>query len=376
MDPLYAIADTSSVYSPALLFFKDLIRSNIARAVQMAGAPARLRPHVKTHKTREVVRLAQEAGITRHKCSTLAEAEMLAGCGAADVLLAYPLVGPNCTRLAHLTRVYPDCRFSVLADHPSAVEALSAALRSSAGPAGPEVEVLLDLDVGQHRTGIAPGPGAAALYEHIARLPGLRPGGLHVYDGHNHQESLAERQAAVQAQIEPVLQLRDALEQKGLAVPRLVVGGTPTFPIYARLELPGLECAPGTCFLHDHGYRTRFADLSGFTPAALLLTRVISRPTATRVTFDLGYKAVASDPPAGQRLVLLDVPDYRPVLQNEEHLVIETPAADRFRPGDEVLAIPTHVCPTVALHRQAYVIDKGRVTGTWDIVARDRVLTV
>src|SRR5437764_10690524 len=114
MDPLYAIADTSLIYSPALLFYKDLIRSNIARAVRMAGEPARLRPHVKTHKTREVVRLAQEAGITRHKCSTLAEAEMLAGCGVADVLLAYPLVGPNCTRLARLTRAYPDCRFSVL----------------------------------------------------------------------------------------------------------------------------------------------------------------------------------------------------------------------------------------------------------------------
>ncbi|MFO0928716.1 MAG: hypothetical protein U0736_17120 [Gemmataceae bacterium] len=160
-------------------------------------------------------------------------------------------------------------------------------------------------------------------------------------------------------------------------MPRVVVGGTPTFPVYARLrEVPGLECSPGTLILHDHGYGTRFADITGFAPAALLLTRVISRPTPTRVTFDLGYKAVASDPPAGKRLVLLGVEGYQAVLQNEEHLVVETPQASRFNPGDEVLAIPTHVCPTVALHQHAYVVDGGRVVGTWKITARDRVLTV
>src|SRR5262249_31783859 len=150
--------------------------------------------------------------------------------------------------------------------------------------------------------------------------------------------------AVVQKQIGPVLDLRRRLEKKGLGVPRLVVGGTPTFPIYACMSEPGLECAPGTCFLNDHGYGTRFADLAGFTPAALLLTRVISRRTPTRVTLDLGYKAVACDPPAGKRLTLLNVPEYETVLQNEEHLVIETPAAANFRPGDEVFALPTHIC--------------------------------
>src|SRR5262249_3100920 len=140
-----------------------------------------------------------------------------------------------------------------------------------------QIDVLLDIDVGQHRTGIAPGEEALALYEGIERFPGLRPGGIHVYDGHNHQESPVERAAAVHKQIEPVLALRSKLERKGLPVPRLVVGGTPSFPIFARMDIPGLECAPGTCFLNDHGYGTRFADLAGFIPAALLLTRVISR---------------------------------------------------------------------------------------------------
>jgi D-serine deaminase-like pyridoxal phosphate-dependent protein len=369
----YAVTDTSAVYSPGLLFYKDLIRRNIARTVELAGSPERLRPHAKTHKTREIIALQLEAGVRKHKCATLAEAEMIAGCGATDVMIAYPIVGPNAGRLANLIRKFPSCRFSVVGDHPAAVEALSSVLAGQ----GASVDVLLELDVGQHRTGIAPGPEAVALYEQFDRLPGLRPGGLHAYDGHNHQEAYADRQAAVDALMGPVLRLREVLLNKGLPVPRIVAGGTPTFPVFARLtNVPGLECSPGTLVLHDNGYGSRFADLSAFTPAALLLTRVISRPTATRVTFDLGYKAVASDPPAGKRLVLLDVPDYQAVLQNEEHLVIETPAAERFKPGDEALAIPTHICPTVAMHRQAYVVEGGRVTGTWDIVGRDRVLTV
>jgi D-serine deaminase-like pyridoxal phosphate-dependent protein len=372
MNPRYAIQETAAVFSPALLFYKDLIRQNIALAVRMAGGPGRLRPHVKTHKTREIARMERDAGITKHKCATLAEAEMLASCGVPDVLIAYNLVGPNCGRMARLVQLYPDCRFSVLADHPDPVRALSAAL----APTGRTVDVLIDLDVGQHRTGIAPGDEAAALYESFGRLPGLRPGGLHVYDGHNHQEHLLEREEAVKRLLPPVLGFRAMLEEKGLPVPRLVAGGTPTFPVFARMDLPGLECAPGTCFLHDHGYGSRFTDLSGFVPAALLLTRVISRPTSTRLTLDLGYKAVASDPPPGKRCVLLNVPDYEPILQNEEHFVVETPAADRFRPGDVVFAVPTHICPTCALHKQVYVVEDGRVTGTWDIAARDRVLTV
>ena len=96
MNAAYLVSDPSAVFSPALLFFKDLIRQNIAHALEMAGGPERLRPHVKTHKTREIVGMQLDMGITKHKCATLAEAEMLAGCGAPDVLLAYPMVGPNC----------------------------------------------------------------------------------------------------------------------------------------------------------------------------------------------------------------------------------------------------------------------------------------
>lgn len=368
----YAIADTSAIYSPGLIFFTDLIRANIAHMVELAGSADRLRPHVKTHKTPQIVRLEREAGVTKHKCATLAEAELCAANGGTDVLIAYPIVGPNCARLAKLIRAHPGCRFSVTVDHPVAAEMLSAAMAKE----GLTVEAVLDLDVGMHRTGIAPGAEAVELYQQIAKLPGLKPGGLHVYDGHNHIESFVDRQQTALTQLEPALNVRTALLEKGLPVPRIVVGGTPTFPVYARLDIPGLECSPGTLVLHDNGYGSRFRDLTGFVPAALLLTRVISRPTSTRVTFDLGYKAVASDPPAGKRLILLDVPDYEAVGQNEEHLIIETPAASRYKPGDEALAIPTHICPTVAMHQRAYVVEGGKVVGTWDITGRDRVITV
>jgi D-serine deaminase-like pyridoxal phosphate-dependent protein len=372
MDPRYFIDDTSAIYSPALLFYKDVIHHNIDQGIAVAGGVERLRPHVKTHKTREIVRMELDAGIRKHKCATIAEAEMLADCGAPDILLAYPMVGPNCGRIARLVVAYPRSTFSVLADHSAAARSLAEAM----APTGQTVDVLLDVDSGQHRTGVPPSDDAIALYELLARLPGVRPGGLHVYDGHNHQESYVERQTAAASQLQPVLALRETLEKKGLPVPRLVLGGTPTFPIYARMDYPGAELSPGTCILHDHGYGSRFADLSGFAPAALLLTRVISRPTSTRVTLDLGYKAVASDPPAGKRCVLLDVPDYEPLLQNEEHFVIDTPSADRFPPGAVVYALPTHICPTCAMHRHAHVVEGGKVTGRWDIVARDRTLRI
>jgi D-serine deaminase-like pyridoxal phosphate-dependent protein len=371
MNPAYALKDPSDIFTPALLFYKDLIRQNIARAVEIAGNPSRLRPHAKTHKTRQIIQSEMDAGIGKHKCATLAEAEMIASCGVADVLVAYPTVGPNCHRLAHLTKAYPQTRFATLADSAVGIQQLSSATEE----AGAEIDVVLDVDVGMHRTGIAPDEGAMELYESIAQSPGLRPGGLHAYDGHNIQESLADRQAAIREQFAPVLQLRSKLEKEGLVVPRLIVGGTPTFTVCASLDWPGLECSPGTFVLHDHGYSTRYPDL-GFTPAALLLTRVISKPASNRLTLDLGYKAVASDPPVGKRCILLNLSEYQPVLQSEEHFVIETLEAYRFSPGDPFYAMPTHICPTCAMHRQALVVENGQITERWDIVARDRILTV
>jgi D-serine deaminase-like pyridoxal phosphate-dependent protein len=364
----YTLAEPNSVPSPALLFYPSLILRNLRRAIELAGGAERLRPHVKTHKTREIVRMWLEFGVSKHKCATLTEAEMCAEAGAPDVLIAYPLVGPNTERLARLIERYPNTRFATLGDHPDSVQALSVAVAAR----GRTVDVLLDADVGQHRTGIAVGPAAAELYESFAKLPGLRPGGLHVYDGHNKQEDPAERTAAVDALLAPVLAFRAQLEKRGLPVPRLVLGGTPTFPMHARRTEPGVECSPGTMVLHDFGYGTKFADVSGFTPAAVVFTRVVSRPTPTRVTLDLGTKAVCADPPAGQRCRILEIPDGVAAWHNEEHLALETPTGGRFKPGDGLFAVPAHVCPTVAMYPRALTVEDGRVTGSWEIAGRDR----
>ncbi|HXD87634.1 MAG TPA: D-TA family PLP-dependent enzyme [Urbifossiella sp.] len=373
MNPAYALADVASIYSPSLVLYPELIRRNIARVIEMAGGAARLRPHVKTHKTREIARMMLDAGITKHKCATIAEAEMLASAGAPDVLIAYPIVGPNLGRLATLMQKFPETTFSVLIDHPESAAALSAAMAA----ANLTIGVILDLDVGQHRTGIAVGNEALALYLQAARMPGLRAEGFQLYDGHNHQESPAEREAAVRAFLAPALALRREAESKGAPVPRLICGGTPTFPIFSKLaDIAGIECSPGTFVLHDAGYGARFADLAGITPAAVLITRVISRPTANRVTLDLGNKAVAADPLLEKRVKLLDFPDYRAVGHNEEHLIVETAGAAKYRPGDVVYALPGHVCPTVALHKEVLISEGGQIVGKWTVAARDRVLTI
>jgi D-serine deaminase-like pyridoxal phosphate-dependent protein len=370
-DPRYAITDTSSIITPALVIYLELVEQNMDEMVRIARDSARLRPHCKTHKMREVAQLGLKRGINKGKCATFAEAEMLAEAGVKDVFLAYNLVGPNIARAVKFRQRYPDVLFSCTADHPGPIAELGRAMSA----ASLQIEVLVDIDTGQHRTGVPAGPEALRLYQTIASTPGLAPGGLHVYDGQNHQRDREERAAAVHRGWEGVADLVRLIDNVHLPLPRIVAGGTGSFPIYAEMDEPRIELSPGTVVFHDSGYGETFPDLR-FVPAALLLTRVISRPTPDRVTFDLGYKAVASDPPAGNRLRFPDLPDAKAVLQNEEHLVLETAVAGSFQPGDELLAIPRHVCPTSALHKQVFVVHGGKVIARWDVSARDRWLNI
>lgn len=371
MDTRYQIRNSTELITPALVVFSELLDQNIEEMIRVAGDPVRLRPHCKTHKIREIAEIERTKGIVKGKCATFAEAEMLALAGVSDIFLAYNIVGKNLSRAVRFRQQFPTVTFSVTVDHPQPMQALGHAMHES----GLTIEAVLDIDTGQHRTGIAAGDKALELYHAIAQTPGLRPGGLHVYDGQNHQRDLANRRAAVDACWQPVARLIERLRSARLPLPRIVAGGTGSFPIFAELSDPALELSPGTIVFHDGGYGEMFPDLK-FTPAALVLTRVISRPTPNRVTLDLGYKAIASDPPAGNRLIIPDLPDAIAVLQNEEHLVIETSQAERIRPGDEFLAIPRHICPTTALHQLVHVVKDGRVVGTWNVLARDRKLTI
>ena len=367
-DSWHAVANVEEIASPALLVYPARVQENIQRMLRIAGDPQRLRPHMKTHKLPEVIRMQLAQGITRFKCATIAEAEMTANCGAPNVLLGCQPVGPNVWRLIQLAKTFPEVKFSTIADDADAVRALSAA----AAGAGLRIRVLLDLDCGMHRSGIAPGAGAAEIYRLMSSLPGLEPGGFHAYDGHIHDRDAAIRAKACEAAFAPVQVLREEVSSAGMLVPTVVAGGTPTFPMHARR--PDVECSPGTCVFWDFGYATKLPDVD-FLPAALLLTRVISKPGPNRLCLDLGHKAVASENPH-PRVQLLEVPDAKAVSHSEEHLVIETARADEFAVGSCLYGIPWHVCPTVALHSEVVVVKNGRAETKWRIVARERKLTI
>jgi D-serine deaminase-like pyridoxal phosphate-dependent protein len=293
---------------------------------------------------------------------------MSAEAGAPDVLLAYQPVGPNIQRFVQLVRAFPSTTFSALADDEANVRALSQA----AALAGLVVNLYLDLDVGMHRSGIVPGPEALAIYRLLATLPGLRAAGLHAYDGHIHDRDVAVRSARAEDAFAGVRRFRDELRQAGLPVPAIVAGGTPTFPFHAAR--PDVECSPGTTAFWDFGYLTNFPDLD-FLPAVMLLTRVVSKPGPNRVCLDLGHKAVASEGPH-PRARFMEIPDAQAIGHSEEHLPLETRTAHALPVGAVVYAMPTHVCPTVALYNEAVVVRGGRADERWPIVARARRLTI
>jgi D-threonine aldolase len=364
----FEISNVAEIPTPALLVYPARVDANIRRMIAMADGPARLRPHMKTHKLPEVIRMQLERGISKFKCATIAEAEMTAAADARDVLLAYAPVGPNIERFLGLIRQFPQTRFSTLVDDEGVLRALSAAATS----AKLVVEVLLDLDCGMQRTGIEPGRKGFELYTLINSLPGLRPGGLHAYDGHIHDAELPVRTRRVEQAYVPIRQFRETLLNAKLPVPRLVASGTPTFPIHARQ--PDVECSPGTCVFWDWGYGTKCPDME-FLHAALVLTRVVSKPGMNRLTVDLGHKAIAAENPQ-PRVLFLNLPNPKPVMHSEEHLVLETPHALEFNVGDCLYGVPWHVCPTVALHSEAVVIRDGKAVDRWRVLGRERRITV
>src|SRR5262249_23731609 len=144
----YALRDASELLSPGLLIYRDLVRQNLQQMIAIARGAERLRPHVKTHKMGEIVRMAESLEIRKHKCSTIAEAEMVAAAGGTDVLLSYPIVGPNLRRFAHLVRGYQGTTFRATVDHPDSARALSAAGEGLDQP----IPVLVDLEIGMGRT--------------------------------------------------------------------------------------------------------------------------------------------------------------------------------------------------------------------------------
>ncbi|QNF31583.1 D-TA family PLP-dependent enzyme [Adhaeribacter swui] len=366
--PWYPVTNMDTVDTPALLVYAERVKQNIQLLKSMVPAVACLRPHVKTHKMLEVSQLLLDAGITKFKCATIAEAEMLAQVGAPDVLLAYQPVGPKIYRLLLLVQKYPNTKFSCLVDN----ETIAQSIAITFDRENLTLPVYLDLNVGMNRTGIVPGPEAFALYQACSQMAGIEPVGLHAYDGHLRQPDITDRKVACDKAFEPVLQLADQIETAGYPTPVIVAGGTPTFPIHA--QRPGVECSPGTFVFWDYGYSTTLTE-QPFVYAALVATRVISRIDDQTLCLDLGHKAIAAENPL-PRVIFLNAPEVKPISQSEEHMVVQVPAGNNYQVGDVFYGIPVHICPTCALHDKAYVVENNQVKTTWAVVSRNRFITV
>jgi D-serine deaminase-like pyridoxal phosphate-dependent protein len=312
--------------------------------------------------------MKRAAGIHKFKVSTIAEAEMTAQAQGEDILLAHQPNGPGIARFITLMQRFPATRWATLVDDPANLQAMSAA----AVAAGVVLTLYVDLNVGMNRTGIIPGEAALALYRQLCRSPAVTPGGLHAYDGHLHNPDNTVLARKVEDTFAVVWAMRDQLRAEGLPVPKLIASGTPTFALMA--QHPDVEVGAGTTVLWDFG-QEKVCPEHHMQNAAVLMTRIISKPAPDLLCLDLGHKAVAAEMPH-PRVQLFGLEDAVATIQSEEHLVIQTPRAKDYQVGDVLYGLPRHICPTMALHSEVWAVRDGRAAELWPVTARTRRITI
>jgi D-serine deaminase-like pyridoxal phosphate-dependent protein len=367
----YTLNHPNQTDSPALLVYPDRIHHNIREMIRIAGSPDRLVPHVKTHKMSEVIKMHLEAGIRRFKCATIAEAEMLATSGAKNILLAYQLNESKALRFIQLIKRFPLIQFASLVDNMDSAQMLQALFAEN----NLNATVYIDVDDGMHRTGMPVEKNIAGFYQQLAGMSHLHCAGLHVYDGHIRDQDFEQRKIHCDNNFKPVMESAGKILSLGFPKPEIIAGGSPTFPIHALN--PEILCSPGTTVLWDRGDGDLLKDLP-FLHAAVLLTRIISKPAEGRITTDLGHKSVAAENPINKRIFFLNIDNYEVISESEEHLVVEVSAEewDRLKIGDVLYGVPYHVCPTVALYDEVQVIDNGDVITQWNVEARKKKISV
>jgi D-serine deaminase-like pyridoxal phosphate-dependent protein len=364
----YLIDDIDKLDSPALVILPERVKANIQTAIAMVNDISRLRPHVKTNKSADATSLMLKAGITKFKCATIAEAEMLGSIGAPDVVLAYQPLGPKLHRFIELIKKFPSTKYSCLVDNIFTATEQSEVFANN----NVEVPVYVDLNLGMNRTGIDP-RDAIEVCKFCSTARGIKFAGLHAYDGHIRNRDIHARTKECDEAFASVETLKDELVKIGIAVPNIIAGGSPTFPIHAKRK--NVECSPGTFIYWDRGY-LELCPEQDFLPAVVLVTRIISLPSPTRICTDLGHKSVAAENEIGRRIFFLNASDLTPVSQSEEHLVCEASKDHHHKPGEVLYGLPYHVCPTVALYERVYTIEKRRLTREWKNVARDKKIIV
>lgn len=361
MKPWFQIDNIDDVPSPQIVVYPARVASNIKRAIDMIGDVSRLRPHIKTNKTAEVVRMMIDAGITKFKFATAEEGQMLGEEKAIDALMAYQPLGPRVTQLADLIVNFPATRFSCLVDNTAVAEKLSAEFERI----GRKLDVFIDLNVGMNRTGIS--AGSFDLYTLCCTLPGLHVRGLHAYDGHLRDKDLASRKQQCDEAFNIVELLVKRITNAGLDEPVIIAGGSPSFSIHSKRA--NVECSPGTFVFWDKGYGDICAE-QPFEPAALVITRVISIPSEGRVCLDMGHKAISAENDISKRAFFLNAPDLKLISQSEEHGLAEIPSGYDFKPGDVLYVLPYHICPTVNMYQHMVTVDDHKAKETWEIKAK------
>ena len=351
--------------TPCLTLDLDALDRNIARMADFARERGlALRPHAKTHKSRGIAALQVDAGAVGICCATLHEAERLAG-AAPGILLTSPVAtADKFARIADLAASGTD--LAVAIDHPAAVLALAAAL-----PAGAQLGVLIDVDPGAGRTGVAIPRDAVALARAVAAEERLTYRGIQFYCGsEQHIPSLADRRAAIVTRNAKLAETIAALREAGLPPPVVSGGGTGTHGIDAEAGLlTELQC--GSYIFMDQDYGA--CELGGAAPFEQALTlhaSVVSANHPGFVTLDAGTKAIASD--AGEPRVLAGAcADAAYRFKGDEFGRLDLPQGALVPAvGDRVVLVPSHCDPTVNLHGVYHLLRNGALVGRWSAEAR------
>ena len=355
------------VDTPALLIDLDAFEANLdTMAARLAGTKVRLRAHAKTHKSPVVAHRQIARGAIGQCVQKVAEAEVLAWGGVADILVSNEIVGAS--KLARLAALSGIATVAVCADDAGQVAALETAARD----AGIRLSVLVEIDVGGNRCGVAPGGEAVALAKAIAASKHLRFGGLQAYHGRaQHLRKPEERHFAIAACVDDTRRTVEQLRQQGLDCPIVGGAGTGSFEhelasgVFTELQ------AGSYCFMDaDYG---RNLDIHGkpvatFRNALFVLATVMSAPRAGLAVTDAGHKAVAID--SGMPLVW-QRPDIRFTSASDEHGKLEFgPETTAPKIGEKLRLVPGHCDPTVDRHDWYVGMRGGRVECLWPIAAR------
>jgi D-serine deaminase-like pyridoxal phosphate-dependent protein len=351
-----------SLDTPALLLDLDALDHNIAlmaeRIIHQGGKD--WRPHAKAFKSPAIAHLLRQAGAIGVTVAKVSEAEIFAASGIADILIANIVVGP--TKTARLAALQHSACVTATVDHPDQLPALAEAARA----AGSTIPLLVDLDIGLHRTGVATTEAALALADRIAHTPGLQLAGLMGYEGHALAIPDPEtKRSTIQAAIARLAEARAAFECAGLPCPIVSAAGSGSYEVTAGLPAVTELQAGGGIF--GCMYYLELCRVTRHKPALFVLVSVISRPAPDRTILDAGRKAFSNH---GAEPTIEGHPDCRIRMLSAEHTTIENPRDTEWKIGQKVKLIPGYSDLTFVLHDRVLGHRDGRVETAWPILGR------